>query len=202
MPHGSSNHSSIGLQASDSTLTRAYSVSRLRRISSTLKSLLSLRTECTSLLLSIDGKEIRNVSQLTWALLHKNPGDNASVEIWPASSKLVLELPLVGPPSDVSDSLATIDLEKNLVAKLGIVGSTPKQGPGGSSRGVSVLRRVHGTGSQPELAPGDVIRSVNAVPVTSIPQLRALIDNFELGDAVALQVERKGKLMYLAFEMD
>ena len=93
-------------------------------------------------------------------------------------------------------------LKRTWLAKLGIVGSTPKQGPGGSSRGVSVLRWVHGTGSQPELAPGDVIRSVNAVPVTSITQLRALIDNFELGDAVALQVERKGKLMYLAFEMD
>ena len=153
-------------------------------------------------LVSIDGKEIRNISQLTWTLLHKNPGDNASVEIWRASSKLVLELQLVGPPSDVSDSLATIDLEKNLVAKLGIVGSTRKQEPGGSSPGISVLRRVHGNGSQPELAPGDFIRSVNAVPVTSITQLRTLIDNFKLGDAVALQVERKGKLMYLAFEMD
>jgi S1-C subfamily serine protease len=49
---------------------------------------------------------------------------------------------------------------------------------------------------------GDVIRSVNAVSITSLAQLSAIIDGFKPGDAIALQVERKGKLMYVAFEMD
>ena len=49
---------------------------------------------------------------------------------------------------------------------------------------------------------GDVIRSVNAATITSVAQLRAVLDNSKPGDPIALQVERKGKLMYVAFEMD
>jgi len=52
------------------------------------------------------------------------------------------------------------------------------------------------------LVVGDVIRSINAISITSVAQLRATLDTFQLGDAIALQVERKGKLMYVAFEMD
>ena len=52
------------------------------------------------------------------------------------------------------------------------------------------------------VAAGDVIRSVNANPVTSVVQLRTMLDSFKPGDAVTLQVERKGKPMYVAFEMD
>jgi len=47
-----------------------------------------------------------------------------------------------------------------------------------------------------------VIRSVNAVPITSVTQLRELLDGFDPGDAIALHVERKGKLMYIAFDLD
>jgi hypothetical protein len=32
--------------------------------------------------------------------------------------------------------------------------------------------------------------------------LRAMLDRLKSGDAIALQVERNGKLMYVAFEMD
>jgi S1-C subfamily serine protease len=52
------------------------------------------------------------------------------------------------------------------------------------------------------LAIGDVIRSVNSVPISSVAQLRTTIEAFKPGDAIALQVERMGKLRYVAFEMD
>jgi S1-C subfamily serine protease len=67
---------------------------------------------------------------------------------------------------------------------------------------VLVVARLRGTDTQPDLSVGDVIRSVNAVSITSLAQLSAIIDAFKPGDAIALQVERKGKLMYVAFEMD
>ena len=65
-----------------------------------------------------------------------------------------------------------------------------------------VVARLRGSDTQAELATGDMIRSVNSVLITSVAQLRATIGSFKPGDAIALQVERKGKLMYLAFEMD
>jgi serine protease Do len=157
-------------------------------------------------LLSFDGTHLENVPQLTWALLHKRPGDHVSLEIRRKTSKIVLDLSLVGGPPDSEDPLSTIDIDENVVAKLGIVGSAWKHGapgrPSGESSSGVLVAALRGSDTQPELAPGDVIRSVNAVPIDSVAQLRAMIDGFKPGDAIALQVERKGKLRYVAFEMD
>ena len=158
-------------------------------------------------LAGFDGTHVQNIPQLTWALLHKHPGDHVSLEIWRNSNKIVLDFSLVGAPPDSKDPLATIDIEENLVAKLGIVGSAQKHEANGppsreSRSGVLVVARLRGTDVEPELVAGDVIRSVNADPITSVTQLRTMLDSFKPGDAIALQVERKDKLMYVAFEMD
>ena len=158
-------------------------------------------------LVSLDGTPLPNVPQLTWLLLHKHIGDRPRVEIARNASKIVLEVSLVSEPSDPEGSIATIDIEENLVAKLGIVGSARKHGTAGpsptaSGPGVLVVARLRESDTQAELAAGDVICSVNSVPITSVVQLRATIESFKPGDAIALQVERKGKLRYVAFEMD
>ena len=53
-----------------------------------------------------------------------------------------------------------------------------------------------------ELLSGDVIHSVNGIPVTTVDALRALIGAVKPHDAVVLQVERNGQLTFLAFEAD
>jgi serine protease Do len=158
-------------------------------------------------IVTFDGVPVRNVSQLTWALLHKRPGDLVDLEVWRATGKVVLKLPLVGSSSNSEDSLSTVDIEENLVGKLGIVGSVRRHGTAGqtaseSSSGVLVLARLRGNGVQPELVVGDVIHSLNTVRITSIAQLRTVLDKFKPGDAIALQVERKDKLMYVGFELE
>ena len=158
-------------------------------------------------LVSLDGTPLQNVPQLTWLLLHKRIGDRPRLEIARNASKIVLDVSLVSEPPDPEDSIATIDIEENLVAKLGIVGSARKHGtvgpsPTASRPGVLVVARLRESDTQAELAAGDVICSVNSVPITSVAQLRTTIENFKPGDAIALQVERKGKLIYVAFEMD
>jgi serine protease Do len=158
-------------------------------------------------LLTFDGIQLRSVPQLDWALLHKLPRDHVVLEISRNSNKIVLNLPLVEEPSDSENSLAAIDIEENSVEKLGIVASARRQGPTGtfsrdSPSGVLVAARLNGSDMQPELVVDDVIRSVNGVPVTSVAPLRAMLDTFKSGEAIALQVERKGRLIYVAFEMD
>jgi len=158
-------------------------------------------------LVSLDGIPLQNVPQLTWLLLHRRIGDRTRLEIERKSSKIVLDASLISEPSDPEGSIATIDIEENLVAKLGIVGSARKHGTAGpsptaSGPGVLVVARLRESDTRAELAAGDVICSVNSVPITSVAQLRATIESFKPGDAIALQLERKGKLMYIAFEMD
>ncbi len=158
-------------------------------------------------LVSLNATPLQTVPQLMWLLLHKQSGDHIRLEVARKATKMVFDVPLVSEPPHSEDSIATIDVEENLVAKLGIVGFARKHGPTEppstvSRSGVLVVARLRGSDTQAELATGDMIRSVNSVPITSVAQLRATIGGFKPGDAIALQVERKGKLMYVAFEMD
>jgi len=158
-------------------------------------------------ILSFAGDHVETVPQLTWALLHKRAGEHVVLEIARESHKIALSLRLTGEPPDSGDGLTASDIEENALNKLGIVGSAFRRaaiGPHarGSTSGVLVTAKLSGTDMQPELVIGDVIRSVNGVSVTAVASLRVMLDNFKPGDAIALQVERKGKLMYVAFEMD
>jgi S1-C subfamily serine protease len=52
------------------------------------------------------------------------------------------------------------------------------------------------------LQAGDIICAIGHTQLQSVSQLRATLSTFKSGDPVVLQVERDGKLQYLAFEMD
>ncbi len=49
---------------------------------------------------------------------------------------------------------------------------------------------------------GDIIRADDRTALQTTSQFETLVRNLRSGDPVVLQVERKGKLQYLAFEMD
>jgi S1-C subfamily serine protease len=52
-----------------------------------------------------------------------------------------------------------------------------------------------------DLEPGDIIQAVNNMPIAVLSSLQEMIDAFKRGDAVGLQIERDGRLQYIAFEM-
>ena len=160
-------------------------------------------------LLSVEGSVLKDVPQFERILLHKHPGDTVKLVVARKSDTVTMELPLTEPPSDLEDLTARVerDVQKNSIAKLGIVGferrDRNQHGPMRSSSGILVAARLRGADVEEwGLVIGDVIRSINAVAITSVAQLRTALDGFKPGDSVALQVERKGKLTYVAFEMD
>jgi S1-C subfamily serine protease len=67
--------------------------------------------------------------------------------------------------------------------------------------GVVVLARTADP-TEAELLGGDVIHSVNDVPIANIDALRHEMQQFKRGDAVVLQVERQGGLQFVSFELD
>lgn len=158
-------------------------------------------------ILTFAGKRIDNVPQLNWVLLHKRAGQHVPVEIVRNSGKVTLNLLLIGGPPASGEDLAAGEIEENSLDKLGVVGSAWQRGPAerhskSSSAGVLVTAKLSGNDVQPELVVGDVIRSVNGTPVSSVAALRTMLNGFKPGDAIALQVERNGKLMYVAFDLD
>jgi len=50
--------------------------------------------------------------------------------------------------------------------------------------------------------PGDVIYAVNGRYISDLAELRSAVDAPNAGDAVVVQVERNGTLMYLAFTQE
>ena len=70
--------------------------------------------------------------------------------------------------------------------------------------GVVVVSTVPGAIDAREggLEIGDVVFAVNRTRVSGLAELRAAVDGLKTGDAVVLQLERRGALMYLAFTIE
>ncbi|MGC1493801.1 MAG: PDZ domain-containing protein, partial [Candidatus Acidiferrum sp.] len=52
------------------------------------------------------------------------------------------------------------------------------------------------------LVTGDVIRSLNGTPVTTLDGLRNALKSLPPGASVAMQIQRDQKLMYISFTLD
>ena len=110
----------------------------------------------------------------------------------------------------LSTAAAGADPRENVVPRLGILGVTVDAdlasviGPLRARSGVIVATARQGVfdADGDSLAPGDVIHAVNGHWVADLPALRAAIDRVKTGDAVVLQVERRGTLRYVAFVVE
>jgi serine protease Do len=72
-----------------------------------------------------------------------------------------------------------------------------------SGPGVVVGARIQeATSADSGLQAGDVIRALNQTRIDSLETLKKAVRALKAGEAVALQVEREGKLSYLSFEME
>jgi S1-C subfamily serine protease len=87
-----------------------------------------------------------------------------------------------------------LDLDDQLRAMLGTLRKPS---------GVVVVARVADfLSSASGLETGDVIHSVNQVSIDSLSSLRAALAQIKPHDAVVLQLERRGGLQWLAFDME
>lgn len=108
------------------------------------------------------------------------------------------------------DDLADVpNLQKSLIQRLNVFVSDlddqvkPLLGDTRSGTGVVVVAQTGGPNAvDTGIETGDIIRSVDRTTLQTTAQLETLVHNLRSGDPVVLQVERKGKLQYLAFEME
>ncbi len=68
--------------------------------------------------------------------------------------------------------------------------------------GVIVLARAAGARSEVPLQPRDIVRSVNNKQVTTLQGLRDAVHGLTPGTPVVLQVQREGRLTYVAFTVE
>jgi serine protease Do len=161
------------------------------------------------MVLSVNEKRVQNIRQFALALYSFAVGEKATIEIRRGRQNIFYQIP-VSEKQDVQERLADqVTREEAKVPQLGILALTlderllPMLPPLRNRFGVVVAgKETNGAYEGEGPLPGDVIYSVNGMPVDSVDSLRAVLDDLKTTDAIALQVERLGSLHYLVIETD
>ena len=161
------------------------------------------------IVLRLDTKVTENARQFLVNLYPHAVGQTVMIEVLRGTERRTVPVAVVERPSDAARLADLVSPERNVIARLGILGldldDDLLKGMLGQTRaraGVVVAATAPGGGSTDDpLKAGDVIYGLNQDSVTAVAVLRALLAKITVGDPVVLQVEREGALRYIAFEM-
>lgn len=161
------------------------------------------------IVLSLNGKPMENARQLQVNLYRRAVGDKVTLEVLRDDRKLSFDVEVIERDDDPLRFADMANPEKNVIARLGILGVDIDQQVAQmlpdlrKKYGVVVAARAAGAAySGAGLQPGDVIYSMNGEPITSVAALRQALDQRKADDPTVLQIERDGKLMFLDLELE
>lgn len=158
----------------------------------------------------VNGRTLRNARQLESYIYRSPMKEKVTLEVLRGKDALRIDVPVIDSIDDPQRFADMVNPRDNLVPKLGILAMGIDKNLAALLPG---LRHNYGVvvaaGSSPTdlntgtgLQPGDVIYSVNKAPVATVEALRKKIDEFKTGDEVAMQIERSGRLMFVAVVLD
>lgn len=157
---------------------------------------------------SIDDYPINNLPAVGPRLFMRNAGDQIKLGVLRGSTKLNLLVPVVEVQNDL-DSLATVvQTNQSPVSQLGVVvidvdaGIAKKLQMLRIPSGVLVAARAIDSNADIALEAGDVIHTINGLSITNSEELRSALKRLSQNTTVILQIERGGKLMFIAFKLD
>jgi serine protease Do len=161
------------------------------------------------IIVSADDRRIDTLPSLTAALYLHRLDQVVKLDILRGSDKNTLYVPAIEQRDQMDQLLDQVNPENSLVPRLGVLAIDI---PAGLHSDLSSLRIPSGVivvGRAADLIlpdtglqAGDVIHQVNTTHIDSMDTLRATLAALKTGDAVALQVERDGGLMYVGFELE
>lgn len=158
---------------------------------------------------SLNGKVMENARQFNVNVYRPVIGETVALEILRGQRRLQLSVKVVERHDEASTYADLASREENLIAEFGIfaVDLTPtlreQVSPVRSEQDGVLVAARHADGPLLEdgFRAGDVIYSVNRVNVRTATELRTLLKKMKSGDAVAVQVERSGRLRFISFEL-
>jgi serine protease Do len=158
---------------------------------------------------ALDGKRMENGRQFRINVYTRTIGDQVALDVQRGDRRLTVRVPVVERAS-VTVRLADYLQPHNNVRALGVyvLEMTPQiaQILGATRREKGVVVATVATDApfsqQGKLMPGDVIYALNGKSIGSLGDLKTAGAALQPGDPVALQIEREGDLMYLAFRIE
>jgi serine protease Do len=157
----------------------------------------------------VDGVSIDSLPKFTVRMYLHSHDKYMAMGIQRGEEKLQISVLPADIPTGVENLADLVDPREGLVSPLGVfvldldkpvARSLPEMR---SPNGVIVVAKVdYSPAVETELSAGDVIQAVNGVPLNNAKDLRAQLQRFHLGDAVALRVERQGLYRFVSFEIE
>jgi serine protease Do len=165
--------------------------------------------QVNDIVLAIDGRPILGLPDVIMAL-YVHPLDQVlKIDVLRAVTPMTFYVSVKVYHEDINDLVDIPGLQKRLIRKLNIfvtdLGDDVRpllQGTRSDS-GVLVVAQIGGSNAlDTGIEAGDIIRAVNRTALQTTEQFEDLVHNLKSGNSVVLQVERKGKLQYLTFEIE
>jgi serine protease Do len=156
----------------------------------------------------VDGQPVDSAASLLVALYRHTGGRPVEVAALRGRERLTVRVAATERNGAMEAGAGAADLEKNVVARLGILAVPVDEKLQQIARlrepsGVLVAARtLDSTSVDSGLLQGDVIHALNRARIDSVDGLRRAMDERKAGDAVVLQIERSGRFHYLYFAME
>jgi serine protease Do len=160
-------------------------------------------------ILRLNGKVMENGRQFDVNLYRSAIGKNVTVEVERATGSQTFNVAVIEREGDPARFYDLVHPDKNLVPKLGILAVDITAAikrmlpPLRREDGVVVAARsVDSPLASGGLLAGDVIHSINGRRVRDLSQLQSQMHTLRTGDAAVCQIERNGRLQFVALEID
>jgi serine protease Do len=159
------------------------------------------------ILLTVDGRPADSVPYVSFRLMSADVGAKVHLEVLRGKEKLAFDIPVAETPHEMDQLASLADPEKNLVRPLGIIGVEIDKKIAAMAQdlrdpfGIIVVARSS-QGADIPLTTGDVIRTLNGQPMTTLERLRAALQSLQPGAPVVLQIQREQRLLFVAFTLD
>ena len=160
------------------------------------------------ILLSIDGRHADSLPYVAFHTLSRSAGEKIRFEVLRGSTQIGLDITLKEHPHEMDQVSALADPEKSLVSQLGILGVEIDKNIASMIQdlrdpyGIIVAARAAGAVGEIPLTTGDVIRSFNGEPMTTLDRLRAALKALPPNAPIVLQIQREGKLQFVTFSLE
>jgi serine protease Do len=157
---------------------------------------------------SIDGYPAENLPAVGTRLFMRSGGDQIKLGVLRGTTKLTFAVPVVELQTDFDTVAAFIQSNTTRVNQLGVVVIDIDQTVASKfpslriASGVMVVARALDSNANVSLEAGDVIHAVNGVSVNKTEELRSALSRTHSGTPLVLQIERSGKLMFIAFQLE
>ncbi len=157
------------------------------------------------IILEFNHQQVQSAHSLLAAVANAKVGSAAHVLIWRSGRELSLDVPVGERPTAVAEVFRSREPDER--GKLGI--TVENVSPEiqaemhlASNRGVLVIEVTPGSSADDGgVLPGDVIHAINHSPVHNAAELLSAMGNLKQDGTVLLNVERHGRMIYLAFQL-